>query len=343
METCTWAPTVFQGPQLDGAARRSRSAPTGATLRQVVRDVAARIEALGITHLLIAQRWWGTGEEIEDASLDCLAMTSYFAAVTEHIRLVTAIHPGFFQPAAIAKWGASLDALTDGRWAINVVSGWNLQEFDMYGVDPLTHDARYERSAEFIEVLKGAWSGSEFSYRGQYYEIEGLQLAPRPRHPLQIFQGGQSDAALQLAGGHSDWMFLNGGAPEKIAGIISRARKAAQDQSRTLRFAMYAAPLCRETDDAAWNEINARLAAIDPDRLARRKARVSGAQGMWAEDDNPLSLLDSNEGYSSGLIGSPATVLERVREFRALGVDMLHLDLSDDRFNREVLPHIHTL
>jgi FMNH2-dependent dimethyl sulfone monooxygenase len=82
-----------------------------------------RAEALGIDYLLVAQRWYGTGKEIEGSTYDCLAMTAYYAACTERIRLVTAIHPGFFLPAPIAKWGATLDCITGGRWAINVTSG----------------------------------------------------------------------------------------------------------------------------------------------------------------------------------------------------------------------------
>ena len=58
---------------------------------------------------------------------------------------------------------------------------------------------------------------------------------------------------------------------------------------------------------------------------------------MWASEDK-LSFLDSNEGFASRLIGSPDTILERMRHFHALGVDCFHLTLHDQLFNREVLP-----
>jgi FMNH2-dependent dimethyl sulfone monooxygenase len=106
-------------------------------LRDITAGFCDRIESLGLSHLLVAQRWWGSGLEIEGSSLDATAMTAWFAAHTHSVQLVTAIHPGFFQPAAIAKWGASIDRMTGGRWSINVTSGWNLAEFDMYGVDRL--------------------------------------------------------------------------------------------------------------------------------------------------------------------------------------------------------------
>ena len=94
-----------------------------------------KAEALGITFLLVAQRWWGTGAEIEASSYDCFAMTSYYAALTSKIHIITAVHPGFVLPAAIAKWGATIDRITDGRWSINLTSGWHQHEFAMYGAE----------------------------------------------------------------------------------------------------------------------------------------------------------------------------------------------------------------
>lgn len=328
------------GPQLLGGERRPSplATATGDELQSRLLAPVTRAEALGIDHLLVAQRWWGTGEEIEGSSYDCLAMTAYYAATTERIGLITAIHPGFFLPAAIAKWGATVDRLSGGRWAVNVTSGWHLQEFAMFGAEAPPHDERYARSREFIDVLRGAWDGGPFDYEGRYYRVRDLRLEPVPLAPLTVFQGGQSPAAMAMAATQADWMFLNGGPPAKIGAIIERVRAAAAEHGRTVRFALYAIPLCRETDAEADAEIAAMVARIDPARVARRRARVGGAEGMWAESPDPLTTLDSNEGFASRLSGSPARILARMLEFHALGVDMFHLTLQDERFNREVLP-----
>ena len=338
MLTCTWAPTVFAGPQVVSTNPKG-GFPDGRALGGSVLPAVQRIESLGLTHLLIAQRWWGSGTETEGSSLDCLAMTALFAAHTERIRLVSAIHPGFFHPTAIAKWGATRDWISGGRWDINVTSGWNLREFDMYGIDTLTHDQRYARSAEFIEVLRGAWNTSPFDYAGHFYRTDELLLEPRPSAPLTVFQGGQSDDAVAMAAAHSDWMFLNGGSLERIGGIIDRVRKACEATGRTVRFALYAAPLVRRTDAEAWTEIEIRIAAIDRSLAEGRRQATSGAEGMWATDDD-LSLLDTNEGYAARLIGSPDTVYDRLEAFRALGVEMLHFDTRDQLFNETILPEL---
>lgn len=342
IRTCTWAPTAIAGPKLTrGGIRQSELATaSGPDLVAQLATPVERAESFGIDHLLVAQRWWGTGEEIEASSFDCLAMTAYYAAVTSRISLITAIHPGFFLPAAVAKWGATLDRVTGSRWAVNITSGWHEQEFGMFGAQLVPHDERYARSREFIEVLRAAWAGDELSYRGDYYRVDGLRLEPRPSGPLTVFQGGQSDAAQELAAGHSDWMFLNGGPPEKIRAIVESVREKAAARGRSVRFALYAIPLCRETDAEAEEIVATMVANLDSERVARRRDRVSGAQGMWQESTDPLTTLDSNEGFASRLIGSPATIERRMIEFHDLGIDMFHLTLNDERFVAEVLPRI---
>jgi FMNH2-dependent dimethyl sulfone monooxygenase len=342
--TSTWAPTGMAAMQLTKKIRASSNASdlhSEALQERLLKGVRAA-EELGIDYLLVAQRWWGSGAEIEGSTYDCVAMTAFYAAHTRRIRLITAIHPGFFLPAVIAKWGATIDRLTGGRWSINVTSGWHEAEFGMFGADLLEHDERYARSTEFIEVMRRAWSGEDLNYDGRFYQTRGLRLEPRPSAVLEVWQGGQSPAAIEMAARHSDWMFLNGGPPEKIDGIIEKVRVRATALGRRVRFALYAIPLCRNTDAAAEAELAAMVDAIDPAIVARRIEKTSGARGMWASEEK-LSFLDSNEGFASRLIGSPDTIIERIREFHALGVDCFHLTLHDQLFNREVLPALRSL
>ena len=338
--TCTWARNTLAGPKLiqggPQAVDQDRAALHGAALTERLLTSVLKAEELGIDYLLVAQRWWGTAQEIEGSSYDCLAMTAFYAAHTTRIKLITAIHPGFFLPAPIAKWGATLDRLTSGRWAINVTSGWHEHEFGMYGAELLEHDARYARSTEFIDILRRAWSQEELTFEGRFYQVRGLRLEPRPMSPtLEVFQGGQSPAAMDMAARYANWMFLNGGPPEKIGRLIEAVRARTACTGWQVRFALYAIPLCRATDAEAEAEIAA--------MVAQRLVRVSGAQGMWTSPEDPLTMLDSNEGFASRLIGSPATILARMREFHHLGVDCFHLTLHDERFNREVLPALRTL
>ena len=342
MRTCTWAGVAVRGMGLIAGSPRSTEVPSGQELLNRIKTNIQNWEELGLTDLLIPQRWWGTGEEIEGSSFDCLAMTTFLGAHTKTLNLITAIHPAFFSPTAITKWGTTMDRLTNGRWSINVTSGWHMEEFDMFGVDKLDHDTRYKRTAEFVEVLRGAWENEAFDYAGEYYQTDNLRLEPRPITDIEVFQGGQSDAAINLASQHSDWMFLNGGTPERIEEIVTKVRKACESTGRTVRFGMYSIPICRDTDEEAWDVIDNMLARVDKSLVEKRKQRTSGAQGMWDSDD-PLSSIDSNEGYAARLIGSPDTILERIDLYKSLGIDMLHLGLGDEKFKKDVFPQLATL
>ena len=88
--TCTWAPTAFAGPQIVRSdARPSAEIPSGAALESRLVQHVQWVESLGITHLLVAQRWWGSAQEMEGSTLDCLAMTAFFAAHPDSAFLIT--------------------------------------------------------------------------------------------------------------------------------------------------------------------------------------------------------------------------------------------------------------
>jgi dimethylsulfone monooxygenase len=348
MRTSTWAPSTavranlfvpgtatplterFDASELMASGR-------GTELKDAVTGSVRALDGV-VDALLVPQRWYGTADT-GPSSYDVYAMSTLFAAVTEELQIISAVHPGFTLPGVLAKWGATMDRISGGRWAINVTSGWSLTEFGRFGAELVEHDERYARSMEFIDILRLAWTGEPVSYEGRFYSVKDLIIDPAPHGPLEVFQGGQSDAAIEMGAAKSDWMYLNGGSKEKIAGIIETVRRKAADQDRTVRFAVTATPLCRDTDAEAQQVLNGMVDNIDWDLVAKR-SKAADSRGMWSDWTNKLAVLDLNEGYTTGLIGSPSTILERVAELEEIGVDMLHLSLSDDHFNQEVLPRI---
>ncbi|GAA1628836.1 LLM class flavin-dependent oxidoreductase [Georgenia ruanii] len=350
MQTCTWAPTttlrakLFRkgDPSLATTVDQTElmQAGGGSELTAAFQESVGALDGL-IDNLLVPQRWYGTANN-GPSSFDVFAMSTLFAACTTKMKIISAIHPGFTLPAVVAKWGATMDRLSGGRWGINVVSGWKVSEFASFGADLVSHDDRYARSAEFIDILRRAWSSESVAYQGEYYSVDDLIIDPGPLGELEVFQGGQSEAAMEMGAKHSDWMFLNGGSPEKIEGIITQVRKRAANEGREVRFAVTASPVCRSTDKAAWNEIDTMVGAIDWDAVNSRR-KMTDSVGMWSDWDSKLAALDMNEGYATGLIGSPDTILTKVEELKEIGVGMLHLSLGDPAFNRHVLPHLHAV
>ena len=156
-------------------------------------------------------------------------------AATERLKVISAVHPGMWHPGVLAKYIITADHISNGRAAVNIVSGWLKDEFTNFGLEWLEHDERYVRTEEFIKVLRGLWTEQDYSQSGKYYNITDFTLNPAPvdvpgrAHP-EIFFGGNSTAAQATAGRVADWYFSNGkdleGFKENIAGVVAASGAA---------------------------------------------------------------------------------------------------------------------
>jgi alkanesulfonate monooxygenase len=96
-------------------------------------------------------------------------VAAYVAAHTERLNLLLAHRPGVTFPTHTARTLATLDQLSDGRLTVHIITGGNDTEQRREG-DYLTHDERYERTGEYIQILKKAWTSDEpISHEGPHY------------------------------------------------------------------------------------------------------------------------------------------------------------------------------
>lgn len=200
------------------------------------RTLARLAERAGFEYALSQVRYTASyGAEYQHES------TSFSLALllaTERLKLIAAVHPGLWQPGVLAKWLATADHITDGRIAVNVVSGWFKDEFRQLGEPWLEHDERYRRSAEFILALKRIWTEDPAQLAGDFYRIRDFSLKPKPLawpgrpHP-EIFQGGNSAAARENGGRLSDWYFSNGKSFDGVREQLDDLARIAADASRS--------------------------------------------------------------------------------------------------------------
>ncbi|MFO1061891.1 MAG: dimethyl sulfone monooxygenase SfnG [Dongiaceae bacterium] len=292
--------------------------------------LAQAAEAAGFDYALLAARFISTTGAAPDLH-DPLTMAAALAPVTRRLKLIAAIHPGLWHPATIAKAGATLDALSGGRFAINVVSGWFKEEFLRLGEPWLEHDDRYRRSAEFIEILTGLWKGDPFTFEGDYYHVKDLAFRPRPlsQPRPEIFQGGNSLAARRMAARHSDWYLMNGDTPEGARRQIEEITALAREHGRRPRFGINAFVILRDTEAEALGELEQIIARADAKAVAAFADHVKGAGastreriGMWA-DSEFANLVQPNDGFKTRLVGTPAQVIDRIRAYEEAGVDLI--------------------
>lgn len=217
------------------------------------RLLAHNAEAHGFKYLYASENYlncvYGPTHEVADVWV----FLSAIAASTKHIELVGGVKPGFLAPFVMAHMVTSLDWVSDGRAAVNVVCGWWRQEFAHCGVAVLDHDGRYRRAEEYVRCLKGLWTKSPFSFKGEYYELEDVVFAGRPvRRPHPNFWiSGHSQQAIELAGKYGDILFVNGMEPAKIFDLAAKARSEAARHGRELRIAANAFVILEDTDHAA--------------------------------------------------------------------------------------------
>ena len=318
------------------------------------RDLARLAENNGFDYALSQVRYMSSyGAEFQHES------TSFSLALllaTERLKVIAAVHPGLWHPGVLAKLGATADHLSDGRFAVNVVSGWFKGEFTALGEHWLDHDERYRRSEEFIRALKLIWTQDHAEFAGDFYRIRDFSLKPKPvqsPHP-EIFQGGNSTAARQMAGRVSDWYFMNGASYEKASGQIEEVGGYAAANGRRVRFALNGFMVARDTE----SEARAVLADIidQADREAvegfGEAVRAAGQStrdgtGMW-QDSEFADLVQYNDGFRTGLVGTPEQIAMRIVEYKRRGVDLMLLGflhyLEDVAyFGAKVLPIVREL
>ena len=236
--------------------------------------------------------------------------------------------------------------------SVNIVSGWFKGEFHGYGEPWLDHDERYRRSEEFIEVLKEMWTKEKANYRGDFYRLNDAPLKPKPINAPKIFQGGNSRAAKEMAGRVSDVYFMNGGSLEKIKEQIDEVRALRKANGKgDIQFGVNGFVIVRDTEEEAKQVLrdiveNANREAVEGFRSSVQTAGAASPEGkgMWAESTFE-DLVQYNDGFKTGLIGTAEQVADRIIELKKIGVDIvltgfLHYEEDLRAFGEKVIPMV---
>ncbi|MBS0553584.1 MAG: LLM class flavin-dependent oxidoreductase, partial [Proteobacteria bacterium] len=215
---------------------------------------------------------------------------------------------------------------------------------------------RYRRSQEFIEVLKGIWTQDNFTYKGDFYRFHDYTLKPKPLqqpHP-EIFQGGSSRAARDMAARVSDWYFTNGNTVEGIKAQVDDIRTKAAATGHKVKIGVNAFIIARDTEEEAQAVLQEIIDKADPEAVnafgdavkQAGKASPEG-EGNWAKSTFQ-DLVQYNDGFKTNLIGTPQQIAERIVALKAVGVDLvlsgfLHFQEEVAYFGEKVLPLVREL
>jgi alkanesulfonate monooxygenase len=289
---------------------------------------------------------------------DAFLVTQAAAAQTERLGFLIAHRPGFVAPTIAARTIATLDHLTNGRIALHVVTGGSDAEQRRDG-DFLSHDERYERTDEYVNVLKRMWTcEAPFDYEGHYYRVERAfsDVKPVQRPHVPVYFGGSSDAAARVAVKHCDVWATYG---EPLAGVRERINAIwtlAAEYGRKPRISASFRPIIAATEDAAWDKARAILGNIQAQgsgaagaaraqSVGARRLREFAAEARVHDTRLWMAVAEAvgGAGNTACLVGTPRQVAEALAAYYDIGVTTLLIrgfdPLNDAvEYGRELIP-----
>ncbi|MEU8967729.1 LLM class flavin-dependent oxidoreductase [Streptomyces monashensis] len=297
--------------------------PTVAYLSQIARAA----EQLGFAAALTP-----TGAWCEDAWLT----TAMVSQNSERLKFLVAFRPGSVSPTLAAQMASTFQRQSGGRLLLNVVTGGESHEQRAYG-DFLDKDARYRRTGEFLHIVRQLWDGKSVDLDGEFLRVEDAKLSRTPDPVPEVYFGGSSPAAGEVAARYADVYLTWGEPPAQVAAKIAWIRASAAEYGRTPRFGIRLHVITRDTAAEAWAEADRLLDGFDPETVRAVQAGLArseseGQRRMLALHGGSRESLEIHPnlwagiglvrgGAGTALVGSHDEVAERIKEYHALGID----------------------
>ncbi|MGP6173877.1 NtaA/DmoA family FMN-dependent monooxygenase [Corynebacterium sp. A21] len=221
--------------------------------------------------------------------LDPLLLISALAAATERIGFGVTANVSYESPFLLARKFATLDHLTGGRIAWNIVTGYQPSALANIGAENLPHDERYDRAEEYLDVVYALWEGSiepealridaatntyldpdrvhPINHAGRYFTVPGTAVTlPGPQRVPFLFQAGSSPRGLDFAARHAEALFFAGTTPDNVRQLVdaAKAKLAATGRAATeLQTITSVTVIAAESDAAARQRYDSYLRYVD--------------------------------------------------------------------------------
>ncbi|GGA55563.1 alkanesulfonate monooxygenase [Pseudoclavibacter endophyticus] len=334
-----WTPT--SGGWLRNVAEEDERTPL---TFEHLREIALAAERGGFDVTLVPELNLNDLRGQEGPVFDAWATATALAATTSSLEVMVAMRPTYHLPVALAaKQAATIQAIAGGRLTLNLVSSWWAEEARQYGAEFSAHDDRYRLTSEYVEVLRGLWTETPYSFTGTHFSLDGTYLEPKPQTLPLIYAGGESEAGRASITGFADAYLTHGGTVEELAAKIDDMRRRREEAGRPpfAHFGMAAFAIVRDTEEEAQAELE-RITNV------REGAAYESYRDFVSKSklDVEISLRDysvSNRGLRPNFVGTPQQVADRIREYEAVGVDTLLIQFSPaltelERFGEQVVP-----
>ncbi len=173
--------------------------------------LANMADAMEFEAIVPVARWRGFGGDTDfgGASFESLTFAAGVGAQTTYPSPFATVHVPSIHPVMAAKQCATIDHISDGRFTLNIVTGWNRREIELFGSPMMDHNARYDAADEWVELVKQLWTSDDpVNFNGHYYQVKDAHLRPRPVQPYPaLMSAGASPKGQLFAAKHCDIAF----------------------------------------------------------------------------------------------------------------------------------------
>ena len=285
----------------------------------------------GIDFMLPIGRWKGYGgdTDYQGATYETINWASGLLGASKRITVFGTVHAPLFNPIIAAKMMVTADHIGEGRFGLNIVCGWNEDEFEMFGVTPGDHERRYEFAQEWWDAIQLAWSDNEnFDYTGKHLQLRGIRAKPKPyggSRPV-VMNAGASPAGRAFAIRNCDAFFTQASrtslaeTKERVSGFKAQAKALGRDMDVYCVGVVTCRPTVQEARDyfhhavverADWNAVDGILRkknlspeTVGPEEYQRRRTGYAQGMGGYPLVGDPDSIVaELNDLHKAGLRG----------------------------------------
>ena len=296
----------------------------------------------GIEFMLPVGRWKGYGGDTDymGTTLETITWATGLLASTKRLIVFGTVHAPLFHPIIAAKQFVTADQVGEGRFGLNIVVGWNEDEFQMFGVTQREHDARYDYAQDWIDAVKMAWGPEQdFDFDGQFIKLKKVRAKPKPfggTRPL-IMNAGASATGRAFAIRNCDAFFTQASRTSmaETAKIVQSAKDDARSQGRELDVYAVGVVTCKPTqkeaeeyyhyctiDNADWSAVDGILgkknispATVGEEEFQRQRHHYAHGLGGLLMVGNPDQIAKQLADLShAGLRGIGFSFVNYVKE-----------------------------
>jgi FMN-dependent oxidoreductase (nitrilotriacetate monooxygenase family) len=301
--------------------RHPETSPLPLTDIRYYQDLAQRAEAALFDSIFFADQL-ALGGDVAQAPrtwLEPITVLAALAVATSRVGLIATASTTYTEPFNLARQFASIDHISNGRAAWNIVTSWLATAAENYGgAGQVSHADRYARGEEFMEVVKAVWDSwaadavlddraagiyarperiRPISHRGDFYQVSGPLNLPRcPQGRPVLVQAGSSDTGRRFAARHADAVFTAHMAKEMAQEFYADLKRLAVAEERLPEHVLILpglSPMIAGTETEARRLAREVNELTDPEVGRKRlSGRFGGHDFSHLPLDRPLSPVD---------------------------------------------------